>query len=115
MTNTETRAVPPSLVFHPPTCPMCGNETSIQDDCFVCEACEAAWHKNGEFALWTDFENQCPATVQPWKNLTSWTPETEQHRYEEFRCMLGDGHGRRGFRLHAHPGVNGKVWARGWR
>lgn len=113
MTDAE-RDVPPPLKFSPPDCPMCGEATRVDHGFYVCEACECSWDKDGMFALWTDFEDQCPETVRPWENNDR-IPESLEYKHKEFRCFLGDGHGLRGFKLHAHPRLVGSQWAKGWR
>ncbi|MEV8610206.1 hypothetical protein AB0383_20155 [Amycolatopsis sp. NPDC051373] len=115
MTTVE-RDIPPSLEFPPPMCPMCGEGTHAEADSYVCDRCQCGWSRDGDFESWSDIDAaQCDATVRPWEK-NSWISMDESFKHEEFRCLLDKGHENNEWSVkHAHPRVNGTLWAKGWR
>lgn len=118
MTGTVTpREVPPSLEFHAPDCPICGQETNPVDDFFDCESCECSWDRRGDFHEWDDpMASQCEATIQPYVD-NEYVVDTPS-KYKVFRCVLNGGHYEEGVEYpikHAHPdyftgGFRSKDW-----
>lgn len=85
-----TRKPPPPLDYVPPLCPLCGEDTRLEDECWECRRCEASWSYYGnDRGDWDDpAAEQCRFYCEPWKDCE----REPKHLPKRFQCELADGH-----------------------